>query len=483
MTGLRIRILSDDSLLWISELLPQGNLHEVHLYSGICFTAVLISTSFYLLSKPRSTCSNYHRFINYFGYLVITSLVISGWLKYFQPSALIPADLHYYLTLCLFVYLFLHSYIYLLQYGRKTIIAITPRVPKGWSSLSLSFVFWLCLVMVFSLQVKTRTLLVLDINYEQLIDIDGKADEPFWKDAATVTLLTSGGANFLNGQSIVNVKAVANKEEVYFLFRWQDPTQSLKHLPIIKQNGQWKVQQDGFQNFDERSFYEDKFAVMLSESCEYGGDNTTQLGPKPISGKPANIHGKGYHSVSDGKVRDMWHWKAVRTNEMYLADDNHFSSPTRARSAERRYSAGYAPDGKESGAYVMNWQWYKLAQITPKRLPIDPQLLSNYKSNHTAWILPWFETKPYEINNDTYSDGTEIPSVLYRSNRFEGDRADVRARGLWQDGYWTLELSRKRVTGSDYDIALQDDTCLWVSAFDHSQIAHTRHERPLKLVF
>jgi hypothetical protein len=76
-----------------------------------------------------------------------------------------------------------------------------------------------------------------------------------------------------------------------------------------------------------------------------------------------------------------------------------------------------------------------------------------------------------------------LPSVLYRSNRFEGDRADVRARGEWLDGFWTLEMVRKREIRSPNDVPLVQGTCMWVSAFDASQIAHTRHDRPVQLVF
>jgi hypothetical protein len=72
---------------------------------------------------------------------------------------------------------------------------------------------------------------------------------------------------------------------------------------------------------------------------------------------------------------------------------------------------------------------------------------------------------------------------MYRSNRFEGDRADVRAFGVWQDGQWSLELSRKLDTGSEHDLVIADGVCLWLAAFDRAQISHTRHARPLQLNF
>ena len=75
-----------------------------------------------------------------------------------------------------------------------------------------------------------------------------------------------------------------------------------------------------------------------------------------------------------------------------------------------------------------------------------------------------------------------MTSVMYTSNRFEGDRADVRARAQWSDNVWSLELVRKINTQSPKDIPLHDGVCLWIAAFDHAQIEHTRHVRPVKLV-
>nr|WP_238937441.1 ethylbenzene dehydrogenase-related protein [Pseudoalteromonas sp. S16_S37] len=306
------------------------------------------------------------------------------------------------------------------------------------------------------------------------MEIDGYDNEPQWLDAPIFFVDTNHGANFVDGHTQVAIKALSNAQETFFLFRWADPTQSLRHLPLIKTQSGWKVQENGFYHFDEQSYYEDKFAVMLSNSCSFGADGTSYLGKQPFNSYPANWHGKGYHASLDGKIRDLWHWKAVRTNDMVLADDNFFGPLVTPLSAERRYKAGYQTDGKESGSYVMNWQWYSKNQVTPKRLP-------NQNTEISQPVLPWFGSHPYQKEHDIYPSGTQLSSVLYRSNRFEGDRADVRAKGRWQDGYWTLELVRKNKTASPHDIELANHTCMWVSAFDSSQIAHTRHQRAIKL--
>lgn len=486
LTGLRIRLVWDPSFIWLSPLLPQGEMHWVHIYSGVVFTALGLN---FLCNKNKNTNGShslYHLWVKRFGYMAIISALTTGWLKYFQTPITYLPHAHFIACLAIVVFIFLHSYIYILQLGIKLYPIIMPLhiLKKVKVTRYLMVFISFCLVFfMFEKTLNTRTLVVNKINFQQFIDIDGEENESFWHQIKPVKIFTTGGANFINGSTEVSVKAVANPEEVYFLFQWQDPSQSLTHMPLLKKNGKWSIQQNGFYQFDEQVHYEDKFAVLVSNSCQYGGDGTAKLGPKPLTDKPRNFHNKGYHASTDNKIRDLWHWKAVRTNNMFLADDNHIGIAKKVRTAQRRYSAGYTPDGKESGAYVMNWDWYQKQNITPKRLPIASSLLNLNPKTDKAWILPWFESKPYDKSKDTFKDGTLLPSVLYRSNRFEGDRADIRARGKWHKGVWTLELARKRNTGSKHDIKLKNDVCLWTSAFDHAQIAHTRHERPLKLKF
>ncbi|MBQ4835539.1 ethylbenzene dehydrogenase-related protein [Pseudoalteromonas luteoviolacea] len=474
ITGFRIAIISQDWLTPISVLLPQGAMHIWHLGFAVGITLLIIYYVCYSIRSPlRSYPSTYHKLINYLGYIALLSATLSGWCIWANIYSQIFRPIHQIAMWLMVGYFVLHAWMYILQKGR-TVLSVL--LPKRLNLRHCSGVICLIAVGYF---IHTLTLNashqlnVLTIENSVLIDIDGKANEPQWQQAPSFTVSTIGGANFTDGSTQVSIKALANQFESYFLISWQDESKSTNHLPLLKTANGWQVQENGFYRFDERTFYEDKFAVMLSSGCEIAGDKTFHSGDKPIKNKPKNWHGKGYHASLDGHVRDLWHWKAVRTNDMYLADDNFIGPPSEHLKGKRRYSAGYQADGKESGAYVMNWQWYSAKGISPKRLPITPQ-------SHLE-VLPWFGSKPYQETQDTYPIGTFLPSVLYRSNRFEGDRADVRARGEWSNGRWTLELVRKHNTHSQYDIPLKTGTCMWVSAFDHAQIAHTRHIKAIQL--
>ncbi|WP_200768084.1 ethylbenzene dehydrogenase-related protein [Vibrio nigripulchritudo] len=480
-TGLRIHLVSNRSLYWLSPLLPEGQMHDLHYLSGVILFAAVFGYVVYLaLRKKRATkpTSSYHLWVQYFGYGVTISALITGGLYWWQSDWLNLQAWHFWSAIGMLVFLILHSLVYIIQYGASVLKLVLPF--RTLKQARLSFTLLLTLTTAgagwaFMTTSSQMPLQVHRLSSETLIEINGKPDEVFWSDIPYVSVKTTGGANFENGATTVSIKAAANEYETYFLFRWKDETKSLAHLPLFKQDGKWVVRQNGFHEFDETVYYEDKFAVMISSTCGFGADGTAYLGRKPIKGKPENWHGKGYHASMDNKIRDLWHWKAVRTNDMFQADDNFFGAPSNARFGQRRYTAGYLPDGKDSGGYKMNWKWYSPKQITPKRLP-------KAESDITK-PLAWFGSQPYKANLDTYSEGTELPSVLYRSNQFEGDRANVRARGIWKDGYWTLEVSRQHNTGSQHDVALENGTCIWVSAFDHSQVAHTRHHRPFQLEY
>lgn len=76
--------------------------------------------------------------------------------------------------------------------------------------------------------------------------------------------------------------------------------------------------------------------------------------------------------------------------------------------------------------------------------------------------------------------GTIIPGVII-AGEFAGDRADVRCAARWASGRWALEVARRLDTGSEYDVPIKTGIFMRVAAFDHSQIRHTRHVRPIRL--
>jgi hypothetical protein len=497
LTGLRIASLSHSEILFFNLLLPQGYIHDLHFYSGLSLLAILVVyvISFFASLSANNNTKNiriFHRFVIYFGRLVLSISILTGVLIYmglFASSLLV--QVHYYSALFLLGYIILHIGAHFIQYGIKVFgVIFYPNkfIFKKDFIVLFSLVFLASGLIFLSANKSYHNLLVKLIPIETFINIDGYANERAWKDAQEIAIHTFSGANFNDGQTKVTIKAMQNSEAIFFHFSWEDPTESLQHLPLIKTKNGWKIIEKGFNHFNEKLHYEDKFALMISTNCELGASKTAHLGPKPLHDKPPNWHGKGYHYAQDATLRDLWHWKAVRTNNMKLADDNFISKPDFVRSGLRRYSAGYQVDSKDSGSYDANWQWYSPQGIIPKLLPRNPSELDIYKkdigkNSNINWYIPWFDYQIYNAKKDNYPIGTLMPSVLYTSNRFEGDRANVRAYATWDQGVWSLEISRNLNTNSPHDVKFSDGVCIWVAAFDHAQVEHTRHVMPIRLHF
>lgn len=502
LTGLRIAILDHDYLLVFSRLLPQGEVHTLHILSACVFSLTLLSYvvlrirgQVYSLTntRKRNLRIRYHLYVGWLLYLISLLSMVSGWLLFIENIAIdksLILFLHYVAALLFVLYLLLHGGAWFIEFGVNAFVSPVRPFKRAKNLLLLAAVI---LPMVSLPWVLMRTtshhrLVINAIDANEYIEINGHADEALWQAAPPITIFTHGGANFGDGSTPITLRALQNGSELFMHVEWDDATESLAHLPLVKTKTGWEIQQDGFDEFNETQFYEDKFAIILAENCDFAAAGTAHLGPQPLADKPKHWSGQGYHYSNNGLV-DLWHWKAVRTNHMRLMDDNFIGKPDIVRAGSRRYTAGYQTDARESGAYKSNWKWYSPEKIVPKRLPIDAQWLAPYQAGgdigqaEIPWVLPWFDGEPYRQEKDTYPIGTLLPSVLYTSNQFEGDRADVHAYATWRAGKWSLELFRKLNTGSTNDVTLRDGLCLWVAAFDQAQIAHTRHVRPIKLHF
>ena len=120
---------------------------------------------------------------------------------------------------------------------------------------------------------------------------------------------------------------------------------------------------------------------------------------------------------------DVWHWKAFRTNPQGFAmDRRHIYTLTKPDFKAKEYKA---------------------------------------KNGKTVWIA-----RPEDA-------GATVEKKQAAPNEFKGDKlpqylpgtptesaADVRAKGTWADGHWTLEMSRKLNTGHKDDVVFDPSRTL-----------------------
>lgn len=513
LTGLRIRSDHPDSILSSLEfILPQGDVWFWHVFSGLILAGLFFSYLWFYWRRRKKLIPNkkslYARPSHTIAYSLLMLLVlgslVTGVLHLLDSYSNTASLVH---RLCAYGYglfIALHTLAHIKQSGFRQLLRVlrpTRSLKFFFSSLGV-----LLIAAAGSILWMLNNATTLNAYYTRAnIEIDGRADEPAWQVAQEVSVLTKHGAHLVDGQSRVTVKALYDAENLYLYFTWQDPTRSQKHLPLLKTEQGWQIQQSRFERADENEFYEDKFAVLLAHGDALAISKSIHLGKRPLKNKPDALNERGYHYTTNGKIYDLWHWQSVRSNMHYQADDSHFGPPIEvAKSFPRtfeerqggtyeRYTAGYQkdpPGEPEWSGVSMNWESYSTGFTQPRRLLIEEDDIRSLQSDslkaHVSdkgnWWLTWDDTKPYSKYDDNYAIGAVLPGVLIKPKRV-GDRADVVAHGRWQDGYWHLEIKRALDTGSPFDVALNNQTYLWFAVFDRTQTRHSRHLRPVRLNF
>ncbi|MBT4361694.1 MAG: hypothetical protein HOD11_12075 [Candidatus Marinimicrobia bacterium] len=118
---------------------------------------------------------------------------------------------------------------------------------------------------------------------------------------------------------------------------------------------------------------------------------------------------------------DIWYWKAFRTDHAGYADDKfHIYSETPSTRSKRLINK----NGKS---------YYLARRGDAGSAAYRGRQLTEY------------------TDDDVYSLEHQLPS---------GSRSDVRAKGQWSDGYWTIEFARALNTGNPDDVVISKGTVL-----------------------
>ncbi|WP_407180635.1 ethylbenzene dehydrogenase-related protein [Bradyrhizobium sp. STM 3562] len=331
--------------------------------------------------------------------------------------------------------------------------------------------------------------------------LDGDTSDAAWRNIQPVSVMTNQGGNFDGkSESRIDIRAVHDGTWAYFLFTWEDPTRSLKQLPLIKRADGWHLLHDGYENGDEHAFNEDKFSVLFTTmNVTLAGDRTFHASPHPIADAPSTKTGRGLHfTPAEGVYADVWQWKATSGGPTGWMDDDHFGPPLEPTPAQLQrlapYRGGFAHDPGTAN-YSDNFIVPLDAAdqfVKPRRLPKDVAAMTAAmglisldpnvgESDGARWFMTEAESVPYTQERDRQIPvGTVVPGVIV-SGEFSGDRADIRCAARWASGHWALEVARRLETQSKYDVPIKSGVFMRVSAFDHSQIRHTRHVRPIRV--
>lgn len=315
--------------------------------------------------------------------------------------------------------------------------------------------------------------------------LDGKADESSWGSAPPIklTLANAGalqggtGGKFENGGTEVTMKATYDAENLYMLLQWKDPTDSQARGPWILEGGKLVLK-------PYSEYYEDKFALFwnINDSTKdfnEAGCTVTCHSATDKDGKTIMKH----WTNAENELLDMWHWKYVRQNTLFGPDKpglmhDQFVDSRKFDPADPATKSGGRKADPGEKEYIDNANEDKSA---PKLVLDGPAL------NGIPYVIVdgIDKTKPFTADYiKTMKEGDFIPGII--SKQITGDPADIKAKGKWENGVWTLEISRKLKTESEKDVQFTDLTknyAFGVAAFDNSQIGHAYNNLVYKMVF
>lgn len=329
---------------------------------------------------------------------------------------------------------------------------------------------------------KSKRPLLTSVRTSANIVLDAKAEGAWSKAGTTEVTLDEMPYKPSNGykgmtETTVKLKSLYDKEYIYFLIQYRDPSKSLERFPWVKQkNGSWKQLANTDSTGHDNTYYEDKFGMYWNINTrgfkKKGCDISCHIAEDgKVDGKPDKSAGRKFTRRA-GETIDMWHWKSVRTNPVGLFDDQ-FVDHTRDPKANKNW--GRKGDVKTGGGYKNNRNKAKTRPVymNPNRTEANKYWV--YNNSKIKFV-------------DKFKAGDVIPGIII--SPFTGSRGDIRAKGVWADGMWTIEVKRKLVTtGTKADIQdvqfkdLGKPYYFGVSVFDNSQINHIYHQGSIELRF
>lgn len=307
--------------------------------------------------------------------------------------------------------------------------------------------------------------------------IDGIQD-PAWDKAEPLALtldeLPYKPSNGYDGMKSTQaeLRSLHDGEHVYFLVRYQDPSESLLRFPWVKQaDGSWKQTALKDSTGHDNTWYEDKLAMFWNINQEgfekKGCDMSCHLAKDGEVEGVKDISAGRHYTKTAAETVDIWHWKSTRTGPVGQADDQFLD-------AARQESKGWGRHNDEGGGgYYDNKREDGKAPAWMNPLSVQPHHHLTREDVKTPF-------------DDTFKAGDMINGVVSRP--VTGSRGDVTAVGVWKDGYWTLEIKRKLVTQGkpeqDVQFADLDRTYHFgLTVFDHSQINHLFHKKAIAFTF
>jgi hypothetical protein len=305
--------------------------------------------------------------------------------------------------------------------------------------------------------------------------VDGSGADAIWKSAPVTKFEAVKGCNFKGdaGKTSGTLQLAYDKENIYLLITYDDPSYSVRRAPYQKQkDGTWlQLKDPDDKGGDNCVYYEDKIGVLWNMNNSIVGFDRFGCQIACHGGEPGKPYGNKYVEEA-GELGDLWHMKWVRGGFMGQIDDGYLDH-TRF-DPEKAKGAGRKSDAKTGGGY----DDIKLVNGKPEFMSKDAKPANK---GGTYWIK---DEDKVPFDDAKFKPGDEVAAMLVAP--FAGDRGDIKFGGKWANGKWAMEISRKLVTGSKTDVQFDDLKKTYgfgLALFDNAQVRHAYVQEPLVLQF
>lgn len=278
------------------------------------------------------------------------------------------------------------------------------------------------------------------------------------------------------------VRAAHNGSDIHFQYRWPADRPHLIHDVLRFEGGKWIIYGNAVPGSQPLGLHEDRVAMMVDdggvpEFSRYGGfvtiGNRLDGFTNGVTGEDAEAHPyfgnvRGQDAATKylpatrtdsadwgavqpedrlaqlrqaGYFLDLWHWRGNRGGPIGYADDQ---------------LVGESRDGDNGrSAWSTNWD----SENNRPKFMFDPAktgyvvlewdaILNGTVDQDSAHYLYANTMTAFDADH-AWKEGDTLPRRVLREP--EGSRADIRAQGRWENGYWTVTLSRAMDTGNPLD--------------------------------
>ena len=279
-----------------------------------------------------------------------------------------------------------------------------------------------------------------------------------WNKAKEAKIIVVGAGSVEGNIIPLKTKSVYTKDEIFFLFQWYDYNKSMDKNEWKFKGGKW----------NKTKANEDRLGVVWEVNRV---DKFANKGCAVLCHNESKNDEEWYYATSSSSEKaDLWHWKSVRSNPVgYTEDGFVIDNPSKEVEKGRKRDAG-SKTTKAKSNRTKDKSGPAYMQDPSKPASIPGSLL----------VAQAVEIK----GSSTFKEGDEIPAyMLYPV--WKGSFADIKTKGVWKDGKWTVMMSRKLKTGHDDDVQFntRKKYPFGISVFDNSGGHSSYNSEPLKLQF